>query len=325
MAIPHAPNAEMSIDSDKFRVAVIGVGEMGRRHLRVVSALADVFDVVGVVDTDHSAARDAAACFSVPHLVDEGEAIARADVIVVATPIGAHASSVGRALDTGKHVLVEKPVCAHFMDAERLVNVAARRRVHLFVGHSERFNPVIRALTRIVSPNDVRRIDLCRVGPPMSSSPLRRMHEGSVLLNLGIHDIDLAAYLCGSNVELRRADGDEARATLAVSTARGAVARIHVDRLAPVRRRTVRVTTTNAVYEGDLLAPSLARRPLRGGNLEVIAVDTGEPLTEQARAMYDALSGRKTGIATGLDGARALQVAERAAWVCEAPKQAAEA
>src|SRR5262249_8149460 len=153
------------------------------------------------------------------------------------------------------------------------------RNARLFVGHSERFNPVVQELARRLGDEEIVRIDLCRAGPSTSG----RTHQGSILLNLGVHDIDLAAYLGRSTVRLRSAEGNEARAPLAVSVGGGAVATIRVDRLADTRRRTVRVTTGTHIYEGDLLGGRLARISHRTGVRFDLPIDRAtEPLALQA-------------------------------------------
>src|SRR5579859_1105508 len=92
----------------RYRVAIVGLGTMGLRHARVFASLPARFEVVGGYDVR----RDLAPRPPLTLLRAEAEAIALADVVVVATPIEAHAASVRQALGAGRHVLVEKPLCA---------------------------------------------------------------------------------------------------------------------------------------------------------------------------------------------------------------------
>ncbi len=294
------------------RVAVLGVGEMGRRHVRVLCAL-EGFEVVGVVDASAAVADAVAGAFGVPRLRDEAEAIARAELVVVATPIAAHRAGVEAALGAARDVLVEKPICASLADAERLVLLADARGGQLFVGHSERFNPVVRALVARVPPARVLALDFWREGPPRGARRSEGHRDDGVLLNLGVHDIDLVALLGGGPATLRRAEGNDARALLTLQAKSGALARVRVDRNAHVRKRALTLTTAEHVYEGDLLAPRLTVTRRDGGKCEEIALDSCEPLLAQARALHDALHARPATLATGRDGARALEIAERAA------------
>jgi len=301
----------------RHKVAVVGLGVMGLRHLRVLLGLEQRFEVVGTYDVRPDAPTPAAA----PRFGSEDEAVACAEVLVVATPIASHAEVAGRVLAAGRHALVEKPLCAT-SDEARAVIAAARAGARLFVGHSERFNPVVRALANLVRGDDVRAIEFERLGP---SRPCGH----GVLVNVGVHDLDLAAYLAGGGVAVRGATGSRASgssgedfADVAFSTAGGAAGRLTLDRTSPARRRSVAVTTSQWHYEGDLLAHRLvrtARGKARAQALAPLPIPADEPLVAQALALADALDGR-TGrdLATGLDGLRAVELAERAVAFCAA-------
>jgi UDP-N-acetylglucosamine 3-dehydrogenase len=299
------------------RVVVLGVGAMGRRHVRVLASMPEVYALVGVFDVDRGVARGVAASMGIPSFDDEQACIEAAELVVIASPIEAHATAAHRALGRGRHVLVEKPLCANATDAFALVRAASKGSALLFVGHSERFNPVISALLNLVRPEDVRSISIRRATPP----PERCEH--GVLLSLGVHDVDLVAYLTGAALELRAVSGlpgrdggrgGEACAELTLSAATGAVAHLAVDREAPRRERTIELVTHRDVFEGNLLVPRLFRRPRSGGARTEVELARVEPLAEQARAIAEAM-GQGHGpsrVASGADGARALAMALQA-------------
>jgi predicted dehydrogenase len=275
---------------------------MGARHLRVLMGLEQRFELAGVYDIR----SDAPCPGGVVRLSSEAEALSRAEVVFVATPIAGHGSLVARALAAGRHVLVEKPLCATGAEA-RAAAAAARDGARLFVGHSERFNPVVRALARLLRGEELLSIDLRRVGPTRPS-------DHGVLVNLGVHDLDLGAYLGGGPIAVRGALGDDDRADVLFSTAGGGVGHLHVDRGKPERRRTIEVLTERWLYEGDLLAKHLTRRPRAGGPCTDVPLPLEDPLTAQAHALADALDGLAVReIASGADGARAVEAAEEAA------------
>jgi predicted dehydrogenase len=303
----------------RHKVAILGLGAMGRRHARVVHGLPDRYDLVGAYDV-----RSDRGC--PPGLVDlhrfdgEAEAIARADLVVIATPNAAHGATVTRALAAGRHVLVEKPLCSTAAEA-RVLDGLARGPARLFVGHSERFNPVVRALGRLVRGETVVSIDLLRVGPS-------RPTDCSVLVNLGVHDLDLAAYLGGGDVVLRGAVGaassdapGEDLAHVLLTTGCGAVVHVYLDRTIPEKRRAITLTTERWVYEGDLLAHRLLRRARGTSTRSEVPLPLDEPLAAQAVALADVLDGAGAReIATGADGMRAVVLAERAAASCAVEK-----
>ena len=108
----------------KTRVVVLGTGVMGRLHVRVFSQLAERFEVAGFYDADRAVAEDVAASSGLHHFAREADAIEEAELVVVATPIPAHAATVRRALEAGKSVLVEKPLCSRADEANALVRTA---------------------------------------------------------------------------------------------------------------------------------------------------------------------------------------------------------
>jgi predicted dehydrogenase len=318
--LPPLPSSHAGVA--RLRVAVVGAGAMGKRHARVLASRADRFELVAVMDVDAGAATELARAYGVEAAAREGDAIDRADAVVVATPILAHALSVRRALASGKHVLVEKPIAASAQEARELVALAESSAARLFVGHSERFNPVVRALTRLVEPASIEVIALRRVG----SARVRAgggAGEGA-LINLGVHDFDIAAYLARSSLIPARATADFAasgadeRAMVIGRTESGADVRIEVDQRPAdgKRRRSIALTTRTHLWQGDLLALSLVRICRATGTREAIPLDTEEPLLAQALAFFGALAlgggDRSHEIATGHDGMRALIVADRA-------------
>jgi predicted dehydrogenase len=281
----------------------------------------------------------------VPRVASEAEAIARADLVVIASPTHAHAGTLSRALAAGRHVLVEKPLCPTSAEADALAAAFARSPGKLFVGHSERFNPVIRTLARLLRSDRVLAIDLHRAGPS-------RTHDCNVLVNLGVHDFDLAAYLAGRGLIFRAALGDGDFAHVLFDTGSGAVGHLYVDAAAPAKRRTIAIRTPRWTYDGDLLRPRLLRTPAGSRHhaatvgaaarhndspfgvgapkdkpenkpgTRAVPLPFEEPLRAQANALADALDApcgtleTGTAVATGADGARSVDIAERAAAAC---------
>ena len=291
----------------RHKATFVGLGAMGLRHMRVFAALGERFEMAGACDVR----PDAPLPDGTPRLRTEEEAIDRADVVIVATPTGAHVGTVARALAAGRHVLVEKPLSSTAADARALAAAATRGAARLYVGHSERFNPVVRVLARLLRDEPLLAIDLLRVGPS-------RPTDCATLINLGVHDFDLAAYLGRSPLALRGAlrgalGGGDDLAHVLFTTAAGAVGHLYVDRSVPARRRSITLTTPRWVYEGDLLAHSLVRSARAAGARTDVPLPLDEPLAVQALALADALDGGVAReIATGDDGACAVALAEEA-------------
>jgi predicted dehydrogenase len=146
------------------------------------------------------------------------------------------------------------------------------------------------------------------------------------LVNLGVHDFDLAAYLCGGNLTLHGAIGFCAgvapgpdAAHVLFSTTGGAAGHLYVDRAAPAKERAIELTTARWVYRGDLLAHRLERTARAGAARADVPLPLEEPLAAQAAALAEALDGgTPREIALGEDGVRALDLAESAVACCAA-------
>ncbi|MBK6696446.1 MAG: Gfo/Idh/MocA family oxidoreductase [Myxococcales bacterium] len=280
----------------RISVGIFGLGRMGRLHARVLSELPSQFSLVGFHDPDESVAT--------PEWLRVGtaEALLEAcDLALVASPPDEHASLVTVALARGRRVFVEKPLAPTPAVARRLAHLAAPGQ--LFVGHSERFNPVVRALRSLIAEDEVLGIEIERSVAVTSHS------QGDVVLNLGVHDLDLVAHLTGRRPVVLGAEGD-ANATRVHLSAGAAFGRLRLARAG--RHRMLTVTTRDARYEGDLLAFRLRKASVGGGAVDV-PVPTDEPLVAQARALYEACQGAPAApLATAEDGLRAVELAETA-------------
>lgn len=171
-----------------LRAAVVGAGAMGRHHVRILSAMADV-ELGFVVDPDSERAGalagpvGAQAVGSIDDLPD-------LDIAVVATPTESHLDIASALMDRGISVLVEKPLALDVEQATALVERARSRGVTLAVGHVERFNPVVRFLTGVsIQPRHIHFERLSPFTPRITSS---------VISDLMVHDLDLACELMGS-------------------------------------------------------------------------------------------------------------------------------
>ncbi len=170
-----------------LKVAVIGVGHMGRNHARIYSEL-DGCELVAVVDKDLDRAREIASQFG-------GQAVTRfADITTpvvaatVAVPTVYHAEVAIPLLDRGIAVLVEKPLAPDTFSARQLVDAAGKNGCLLQVGHSERFNPVVQAMLRMqVTP---KFIETHRISPFTFRSA-----DIGVVFDMMIHDIDIVLHL----------------------------------------------------------------------------------------------------------------------------------
>jgi predicted dehydrogenase len=234
--------------STPLKVAVIGVGSLGKEHARIYAdlAAAGLIEFAGVHDSSpHTAARIAAK-YGVPVLATLDQALAGAGAFSVVTPTPTHFELADMLLAAGKHVLLEKPMTDNATQAAQLVRRAAENNVILQVGHVERFNPVLHYLEEVAT--DPRFIESHRLSP----FPARSIEIG-VVLDLMIHDLDVVLALVHSPVASVDAVGlavlskTEDMANARLRFANGCVANLTASRVYPERMRKIRVVSTGAL------------------------------------------------------------------------------
>jgi predicted dehydrogenase len=301
-----------------LRVAVIGVGHLGRHHARILSSLPGA-TLVGVVDTKADrAAEIATACGSQP-FADYRDLIGQVDAVSIAVPTEAHLETALAFLDHGIPVLVEKPLARSVGEADRLIAAANARQTVLAVGHTERFNPAVAAASQYLS--NPRFIEVHRLG----TFPERSL-DIDVVFDLMIHDLDIVLSLVGAEVASIEAVGvpvlngrvDIANARLRFEN--GCIANITASRISRERVRKIRFFQPDAYLSIDyasqevemyrLVRGSGARPEIEGGKLDVLRE---EPLSRELSDFLGAVREHRQPLVTGEDGRRALALAARVA------------
>ncbi len=187
------------------RVAVVGVGRMGRHHARNYTELPGV-DLVAVADPDPGSA-DLARRYRCRHYttVDALLRSERLDAVSVCVPTRLHPEVAIACLEAGAHTLVEKPIAATLAGASAILDAAARTGRVLMVGHVERFNPAVRALKRLIAEGGLGTLLMLhsqRLGVLPGRAP-----DANVIVDIGVHDLDLANYLVGTTPDTLVANG----------------------------------------------------------------------------------------------------------------------
>ena len=193
---------------NRLRIAVIGAGYMGRKHLQYLAASGDC-RLAALVDPDPAAER-AAREHGTRRYRDVGELLSREpiDGAIVAAPTGRHEEVGLRCIEAGVPALIEKPICATVESAERLNRAAEQAGVPLLVGHHRRYNPAAAAAKRLLDDGALGRLVgvsaiwcVCKPDSYYEAAWRRQPGGGPVLTNL-IHEIDLLRYLAGDITEV---------------------------------------------------------------------------------------------------------------------------
>ncbi len=235
--------------SELIKVAVVGVGHLGKWHADKYAACADC-DLVAVVDTNLDIARDIARKHGAEAYQDYRDIIPLVDAISLVVPTSLHYKIARDFLEAGIHCLVEKPVTETVAEAQTLIDIARDRSLTLQVGHIERFNSVMIGIEeRLEHPQFIESTRLA----PFSL----RATDVSVILDLMIHDIDIILDLVDSPIERISASGISVLSdTVDIANARiefanHCVANVTASRISRKRERKLRIFQKDAYLSAD--------------------------------------------------------------------------
>ena len=307
------------------KVGVIGIGNMGWHHARVLSLLKDA-ELVGVADPDPDRGQLAKEQFGCGWFADYREMLSEVEAVCIAVPTLLH-HAVGLAcLDAGLHVLIEKPIAASQEEASALIAAASRNGRLLQLGHIERFNPAFRELIKVVANEEVVVLEARRHSPHAD-----RANDVSVVLDLMIHDLDLVLELAQAPVVSlaaaggRSAEGpiDYVNATLGF--ANGVVASLTASKMSHRKIRSLSAHCRASLVETDFLNHNLHihRRAhewysadhgellyRNDGFIEEVSTTSIEPLYAELEHFLQCVRGRETPAVDGQQASRALRLAD---------------
>jgi predicted dehydrogenase len=317
----------------RLRVAIAGLGTMGRNHLRVLSGRDDV-EVVAVADPmadalAHARAQigDGLKTFDQPNRMTSAVDI---DALIVAVPTTMHFVVSMDAITHGIPVLVEKPIAATIVEAEQLLRSAAEHGVMLQAGHIERFNPAVRELAQRLRQGDLTRIHSIKT---VRGGPLpERIRDVGVAIDLATHDVDIMCHLLGERPirvyaersrQVHTAHEDLLYGLLSFPS--GIVGLLDVNWLTPEKQRRVVVLGTEGMFQVDYLTQSLTftkgtqelapeyldgYAPTFAGESVSLPVRQSEPLRAEVDAFLEAVRTGGPPAVTGGDGLAALSIAK---------------
>jgi predicted dehydrogenase len=295
--------------TDKLRVGVVGVGHIGSNHARLYAEIPSA-EFAAVYDIDPARASAVARKYGAKVATTVWEFGDMIDAASVATPTTTHYDVARSLLQSGKHLLIEKPITENTRQASELATMASEKKLILQVGHVERFNPVLSALeARLSHP---RFIEAHRLSP----YPERSTDIG-VVLDLMIHDLEVILHLVRSPVQTIDAVGvpvlskseDIANARLRFEN--GCVANITSSRISPERMRKIRVFQEDAYLSLDYQNQTgeVYRRALGRITRDKVEIEREEPLKRELTSFVEcATTGREPRV-SGFQATAALELA----------------
>jgi predicted dehydrogenase len=299
-----------------LRAAVIGTGYLGRFHAQKYATLPGC-QLDAVVDARADAAAAVASETGCRAVQDYRELLGQVDAVSIATPTPLHFDIACAFLESGAHVLVEKPITETVEQAAKLIEIARRTGRVLQVGHLERFNPTILAAEPLlVRP---RFIECQRLAPFRE-----RGTDVNVVLDLMIHDLDLVQSIVASEIVALEAIGTPVfSAEIDIANARlrfanGCVCNATASRVSMKTERKLRVFQDDAYLSLDLqqkILTLIRKQPLQPGETRLpVSIDEqsfeqGDALRAEIESFLASCRGERPVAVSGDDGLRALRTA----------------
>jgi len=300
----------------KLGTAVIGTGFWGKNHARVYSELEST-ELVAICDVSRERAKAVANQFGVKAYTSSSRMLKneKIEALSVCTWSTKLAEEALKALRAGKHVLVEKPMATYTKQAEKLLEVAEENGLHLTVGFLMRFIPGLQHIREAVEGKKIGEL-VCATARRVSQWP-ERIGDVGVVKDTAIHDIDVMRFISGEDpIGVYAKTGSmkhrkfEDYAQIMLTYEDGKSAFIESNWLTPYKTRTLTVTGSDAIMRLDYMTQELWIEDPKE-NLQP-RYPWQEPLKCELQHFADCITEKKKPLITGVDGLKALQIAEAA-------------
>ena len=234
-----------------IKIALFGIGKMGQNHLRILSMLKDV-EVAFLYDVNLELCESLSKSFGIKVLENLDEDLKDCDGAIIVTPTFTHFDYVNKVSDYVKNIFVEKPLTDTLDTTQIILDLAKQKSLNIQVGFIERYNPAIITLQNILRDTKIVNIDFTRTNK-MSS----RITDVDVVIDLMIHDIDLALHFNGDIADIYAhgvvMEGMIEYARACIIHKNGAFSNIVASRITEKRIRQISVTTHNEYIDCNLL------------------------------------------------------------------------
>ena len=273
---------------------VIGVGSMGKNHVRVLTEIKKVNNVV-VYDVDLNRARDVAEMYEVDVVSSEDELLQKVDAVSVCSPTALHYSHIRKCVEAGKHTFVEKPMAPSYEEGQKISEILKNSDVVFGVGNKVRFNPIVGELHKLVLV--IKYIDVKRHNPTSG-----RIRDSTVIEDLMIHDIDVVFNVLfpdATDFKLSAAGNNDVVQVLV--NLDSSVVSLSASRISSKKIRKIYIESYDMTVEGDYMTQELFifKKPnvyqsinegYRQENvMEKVLISKVEPLKVELKAFVDAI------------------------------------
>lgn len=304
-----------------MNIGVIGTGQMGKNHLRVLNGLKNRIEGISIFDTDAERLHQLARIYDANHHHNLYSLLEEADAVIIATPTLSHYKIAEECIKLKKDVLIEKPVTATVDEAARLTELVEKTGSLCMVGHIERFNPAILYTQEYIADKAIRNITSERI----SKLEKGRRFDVNVVIDLMIHDIDIVLSMVDSRPEkifAAACDRNVDTAQAVIQFENGVVATFNASRSSSEKIRRLSVYTSEESIRVDFLKYRVDRVRQEStvksfcncnysitGREESVTLE-GEPLYLELKHFLDCIQSGEKPASNERNGFEALKVAE---------------
>ncbi len=297
----------------KLNMAVIGVGSWGKNHARAFKEM-EKTNLIGIYDIQLEKAKELAVIHRARAFSDLDELLSlnEIDAVSIASPTSTHGEIALKAIEHGKHVMIEKPMTSTLEEAEKIIDAAKSSNVIVSVGFIERFNPIIGKSLTLIGSGELGELVLLsarRLGPFWPD----RLKDVDVIRDVSIHDIDAFRYLTSKDPISVYARGGKLRhsyidyAEILLDFDNGLTGFIESNYLTPHRYRKLMLTCEQGIVEADYITQEYIIEDDEW--LRNTKSTWQEPLSREMNSFAEACLENKQPVVTSVDGLKALKIA----------------
>ncbi len=295
---------------EKLKIAIIGIGHLGTRHLKVCDELRDLITIEGICDIKKERTLKLASHYKVPYFEDYRDLADKVEAVLICVPTESHFEIAKFFLENEIHVFIEKPITSTVAEADELIKLAAAKNRKLQVGHVERFNSAFQSIKHFT--NEPLFIECHR----LNKFPNRSLDIG-VVMDLMIHDIDIILGLIKSPIKEIQPVGVnvltalEDIASVRITFENGCVCNLTASRVSDDVMRKIRIFQKETYISLDYVKQEAFIYKKKENNIlkHSLPIEKEEPLKKEVEHFFQCIVNDTTPLISGTEGRDALKVA----------------
>ncbi len=295
---------------NKLNIAIIGIGHLGSRHLKVYDELRNSVNIVGICDVKPERTQRLASHYKIPYFENYRDLADKVDAVNICVPTVSHYEVAKYFLEHGIHTFIEKPFTTTVEQADELIALAQKNDLKLQVGHVERFNSAFLAIKHFTK--EPLFIECHR----LNRFPNRSLDIG-VVMDLMIHDIDIVLGLNNCPVKDFHAvgvnvlTGLEDIANVRVIFENGCVCNLTASRVSDEVTRKIRIFLPETYISLDYIKQEAFIYKKHGGMISkhALPIEKEEPLKKELESFIDCVCNNTQPVVSGIEGREALKLA----------------